>query len=394
MDTESTITKNVRKILTLLAHAGPLSKMELVERAQISWATVSKLVNRLLAQQIIKCEGTSPRQLQKGKNAYIYSLTGSKPLAVGVDMEYKTTTMLLTNLRGDEIYQRVYKTPANPTSGQLRNFFRLRLESFISNSSVNEKDLSGIGIGIPGIGIPSWLKPRREDENLAESLEQDLGYPVSIENNIRAYTMFEKWGKQLISLEELILVSIRSGVGSGIIIGGELYSGQQGLAGELGHFEIVPKGLPCRCGKRGCLETVVNQNAIYREYAKTVLHKERLPQSPPKEKIVSGLSDLFHRAALGEVAARRLVEKIAGFLGPPMAQMIMLFNIPQVILSAYFGPHGGVLVDVLRREIDRTILSKMQYSLRYIPFDEKGFTRGAALLILRRFFSDVPLLLL
>ena len=393
LNADAPVTENVRKILTLLYHVGPLSKMELVERGGISWATASKLVNRLLAQRIIRCEGTSHRKVQRGKNAYIYSLTGDKPLAVGVDLEYETTTMLLTNLRGDEIHRKIYKSPANPTSGQLRSFLGQNLSSFVADSPVRRKDLTGIGIGIPGIGIPSWLKPRREDVDLADALHQDLGYPVSIENNIRAYTMYEKWGKELISLNDFILVSIRSGVGSGIIIGGGLYSGQQGLAGELGHFEVVPGGLPCRCGKRGCLETVVNQNAIYQEYARKVLGRKRVSKAPPTDKIAVGLSDLFTRAAGGEPAAVRVVEHVASYLGPPMAQMIMLFNIPQVILSAYFGPDGAVVTDALRREIDRSILTKLQYTLRYVPFDEKGFTRGAALLILRRFFSEVPLVL-
>jgi glucokinase len=171
---------------------------------------------------------------------------------------------------------------------------------------------------------------------------------------------------------------------------GQLYSGHQGLAGELGHFEVVPGGELCRCGKRGCLETLVNQNAIFREYVKKVLKKEEAARAPSQERIAAGLADLFGRAAGGEASAVKVVETIAGHLGPPMAQMIMLFNIRDVILSGYFGPHGSVLVRALQKEIDRTILSKMEYSLRYCPFDEKGFTIGAALLVLRRYLSEVP----
>ncbi|HUV08176.1 MAG TPA: ROK family transcriptional regulator [Spirochaetia bacterium] len=386
------MTENEKRILTLLYKAGPLSKQELANQGRMGWATVVKLTNRLLDAGVIECVGTSQRTFQKGKNAYTYGLTNRKPLAIGIDVEYKATTMILTNLSGDIIASKVHRTPENPDAGQFKRFLKRIIVSFLEHCVPDQSRLAGIGIGIPGIGMPSWVKENNHtsQEDIAPYLEQSLGLEVTIEINTRAYTVFEKWENQTFSSDDFIYVSIRTGVGSGIFVNGNLLRGEQGLAGEIGHFKVVQDGLPCRCGGRGCLETVINQYSLFRQYRQRVLKESPSRSVPSAEVLKSGLSDLFSRAREGNREALDIVAEMSGYLGYCLSHAIMVLNLPQIIISGNFGNDGSILLDPLRRDIRRNAFSKIDFMLHYYPIDPRGHTRGAALLILKDYFTGIP----
>ena len=209
--------------------------------------------------------------------------------------------------------------------------------------------------------------------------------PVCIENNVRAYAMFEKWDKRMFSLKEFVLISIRTGVGSGIVLNGTLYSGYQSLAGEIAHFTVDPEGRQCRCGKKGCLETYVNQDVLYKKY----LELTGNPRTHfTNEEIITHLGELFTMARDGNKDAAAFLKEVAHSFSPHLANMLMVLNIRDIIISGHFGVDGDFFIRQLDDQIRTYILPKMQYSLRYYPLDEKGFIRGAALLILKEYFSD------
>lgn len=386
------MTENEKRIITLLYKKGPLSKRGLAQFGEMGWATVVKFINRLQEERIIECVGTSPRTEQKGKNAYIYNLSDSKPLAIGVDVEYSTTMIILTNLKGEVFGEETAKTPENPGSGQLSDFLYTLISGFMKKNVPNPNNLVGVGIGIPGIGIPSWVKQCENDSvDISHYLENQLGVNVVLEINTRAYTMFEKWDKRLFSQDDFFFLSIRTGVGSGIFINGSLFTGYQGFAGEIGHFKVVPDGIPCRCGSRGCLETEVNQYRLYQKYSENVLEKPSTSVRPPVEEIYKGLSDLFSLAKDGHPRATEIITQAAEYLGYALSHAIMILNVPSVIVSGHFGSDGTVIVPLLEKAIRRNILSKIDFSLEYYPFDERGHTLGPALLALRDFLTDIPL---
>jgi N-acetylglucosamine repressor len=385
------ITTNEQRILTLIYKIGPMSKQDICDKGQMSWATAVKLVKRLTEQGILHQAGTSYRPVeQRGKNSYIYELTGTAPLAVGIDIEYQTTSMEITNLSGKILYSSHYPTPESPDPTELFNFIKIALKNFLAQAEYKPSNLVGIGIGIPGISIPSWTKdPENEQKDLGPALEDEFTVPVVIENNVRAYAVYEKWDRNAFSLSNFIFISIRTGVGSGIFINDHLYSGNQGLAGELGHFLVVDSGLACRCGNYGCLETVVNQNILYEAYREKVLHSPVRASSYEHSEVLSGLNNLFRTANDGNIAANEVIKTMIEHLGPCIADLIKVLNIPHVIISGYFGDYGQNIIPALEKEVQRYILKKMNINIKYFPFDKKGFTRGAALLILKKFFTGI-----
>ena len=382
------MNENVKKIITLLYKKGPLSKHELAQYGEMGWATVVKFINRLLKEGIIECVGTSPRIEQKGKNAYIYNLSDSKPLAIGIDIEYSTTTIILANLKGEIFSEETAKTPENPNQRQLSDFLYTLISKFMKKNVSNPNNVVGIGIGIPGIGIPSWIEQSGDNfVDISNYLKSKFGVNVVLEINTRAYTMFEKWDKRIFSQDDFLFLSIRTGVGTGIFIKDKLFTGYQGLAGELGHFNVVKNGIQCRCGKKGCLETEVNQFRLYQKYIEDVIGKQSTSIKPSLKEVYEGLSNLFSLAKKGHHAALKIITQTSEYLGYVLSHAIMVLNVPSVIISGHFGSDGNVILPILKKAISKNILSKINFNLEYYPFDIRGHTLGSALLILRDFLT-------
>lgn len=387
------LTESKRRIITLLYKGGPHTKRALTEKGHMGWATVVKAITQLMDEGIIECSGIARREMKRqGKNAYLYGLTADKPLAIGVDVEYKTTRIVLTNLSGTALARGTYKTPQHVNDQETKDFLRGSIEDFICKNSVQGSKLDGIGIGIPGIGFPTGS--RRDNIEKARILEEYLHEvfhtSIRIETNTKAYAVFEKWSNETFSHRDFIFVSIRTGVGTGIFYLGNLFNGTHGLSGEIGHMKVVPNGPACRCGSAGCMETVVNQNYLYQQYRTNVIKEVGWSPESGEISLFEGLADLFTRAKKGEETAVAIVNTASSYLGHCIANAITVLDINNIIISGHFGSNGDAILDPLKEVIRANILPKVEVNLSYYPFDPNGHTRGAALLVLTDYFVDIP----
>jgi len=386
------MTENEKRILTLLNTFGPLTKPELCKKGHMGWATVVKLINRLLESGYINHAGIFRRSSGQGKNPEIFKLSSTSPLAVGVDVEYKQTTIVLTNLQGTILERAVVSTPENLDVSALKIFLAKNISIFVNQNISKIKSLSGIGIGLPGIGRHTWIDHRTAaTAELSRFLELTLSTKVSVDINVRVYAVFEKWKNRAFLHEDFLLLSIRSGIGSGIFLNGSLYYGHQDHAGEIGHMTVKENGKQCVCGRIGCLQTEVNQNSLYDQYLKKVLNEQYTSLEKVSQKeLLKNLPDLFTRAKEGEISASQIIQQAVLYLGRPVADTLLVLNIPHIIISGHFGVDGDIIVRPLEEEIRKRILSHMDFTVSYVPLEERGFTLGASLLIMRDYFTDIP----
>ncbi len=376
---------NERLIPTLLSKQGPLTKQEMVRRGGMSWATAVKMVGRLQEAGILLCTGSKPSSGRKP--AYLYDLSADQPLALGIDVEYYTTTLVLSNLKNEVLVSETISTPQQPTDRDLQQFLHRQARSFIRRHVPNPSFLAGIGVGLPlrlfRYRIELFL-------DFAQALSKMLKLTVRVDNNVRTYTMYKKWVGQAFPHNNFVVVSIRTGIGTGIYYQGNLMKGEQGLAGELGHLIMEEGGQRCRCGKRGCLETLVNQRVLYQDYCSRV-RKEPLPANsrPDREEIRRGLSELFRRVKGGEADAIAVVKKAALFLGRALVQLLLVLNIRQLILAGYFGPDGDAFIPFLEEVMRPRLFPESEFSLSYVPLEQLSFAQGASLLVLKDFLTEV-----
>ncbi len=208
--------------------------------------------------------------------------------------------------------------------------------------------LRGVGVGVPGFIIldkglvtDSPNLPGFENFPIRDELSQQLGTQVILENDANAAALGEKWMGAGRGVDDLVLLTLGTGIGGGVIAGGRILHGFIGMAGELGHMTVNPTGNPCGCGNRGCLEKHASATAI------TAMAK------------MMGLGDhltsqqVYELAAEGNEKARTCFRTMGEALGIALANLVMVFNYPLYLLSGGVLPAWDFFAPAMMEEIRR-----------------------------------------
>ena len=250
--------------------------------------------------------------------------------SIGVDLG-GTNLRAAAVTRDGKILQRIAVT-ANPMLGRASLLGEMAAVISDLRSAWGRDQLAGIGLGVPGFIL---LKEGviRNSNNLAcledfpfrDEMEGRLGTKVVLENDANAAALGEKWMGAGRDVDDLVLLTLGTGIGGGIISHGKVLHGFLGMAGELGHLTVVPNGLPCGCGNRGCVEKHASATAIT-AMARVMGLGENLTSA-----------DVHEFAKQGNEHARRIFQCMGEALGVALAMMVNTFNFPLYLLS------GGVL---------------------------------------------------
>lgn len=387
------MTENERRILTLLAKSGPLSNKDFQQAGSMGWATVIKMVDRLVEAGMVVRVGTVVEPGRgRGKRPYLYDLSPGFPLAVGIDVEHETTTIALTNLKGESLDVERHETPRHPDLEDLEDFLSGTASAFLARHSDLMEKIVGVGIGLPRLELVS--RGDQSSVNGAEALRnrltRSLGVPVAIDGNIRVYTLYEKWTNKPFARGDFLLISIRGGLGFGVFVGGRLLVSRQGYPGALAHYRAVPTGRKCWCGGIGCIETVVNERYFHEQYVTRVECRSPDGRSEiPRAEFREAAAGLFRAAASGNTSAQAVLRESARYLAFALAPTMSVLNVPEVIVSGHFGEHGSVFARYVEEEAKKLMLPELDFDVQYYPLEDTGFTYGAALLILNRYFATV-----
>jgi glucokinase len=191
--------------------------------------------------------------------------------------------------------------------------------------------LAGIGVVVPGfISLEEGVVrncnniPALENFPIRDQLSQRLNAPVILENDANAAALGERWMGAGQGFDDLVLLTLGTGIGGGIVANGKMVRGFMGMAGELGHITVVPNGLPCGCGNRGCLEKHASATAIA-AMARLLGYGDITAKQ------------VYERALAGDARARAIFEAMGEALGIALAMLVNAFNAPLYLVS------GGVI---------------------------------------------------
>ena len=204
--------------------------------------------------------------------------------------------------------------------------------------------LLGIGIGVPGI-IDMKTGMVRESPNLpdwqdypAQSLiEKQLGTKVILENDANAAAFGEKWLGAAREYDDMLMLTLGTGVGGGIVLGGRIWHGMTGMAGELGHVTVEPEGAQCGCGNHGCLEAYASATAVMR------MAKEAIASGAAPRLASAATSDpefsakaIYNLAIQGDEDARKIFRRVGRAIGIVLSDFVNALNLPMYVVG------GGV----------------------------------------------------
>ncbi len=225
------------------------------------------------------------------------------------------------------------------------------IEAKLVEKKITRDNLVGVGIGIPGPitkdgTVLNCVNLGWGMFNVEEKLSQMLGgVTVKAGNDANVAALGETWQGGGRGFEDLVLVTLGTGVGGGVIIGGKIVTGSNGAAGEIGHIPAVYGGdaEKCGCGKLGCLETVGSATGIVRE-AKKLLAKS---ETPSKLRATDDFSckDIFDAAKEGDEPALQVVDKLAYYLGNAIAGIAAVTNPQVIVIGGGVSKAGKFLLD-------------------------------------------------
>jgi glucokinase len=204
--------------------------------------------------------------------------------------------------------------------------------------------MAGIGIGIPGIidmqsgmlrespNLPGW-----QDYPVKEEIERKLGTTVILENDANAAALGEKWLGAGSTVDDLCMITLGTGVGGGIVIGGRIWHGMTGMAGEMGHVTVEPNGVPCGCGGRGCVEQYASATAIKRMAFEAVAtgRAPELARAMDQDPEFSA-KVVYQMAVQRDEPAQQIFRTVGRALGIVIASAVNIFNLPMYVIG------GGV----------------------------------------------------
>lgn len=219
------------------------------------------------------------------------------------------------------------------------------------------QSLAGVGLGVPGAldfkegriiqspNFPGW-----DDFPIRSEVEKAVGVPVIIENDASAAAMGEHWVGAAQNLDNFLLITLGTGVGGGLVLGGKLWSGETGKGGEVGHMKITPDGPRCGCGSTGCLEVYASSTALVRMAQEEWRRAHGNVPAPADWTTSSGLAGAAERQ---DPLAEAVFRKMAYYLGIGITNVVNLLDIHHFILSGGVSNAFHLFEQPLRQEAAR-----------------------------------------
>ncbi len=363
---------------TIFAH-DTISRAEIARITRLTRTTVSSIVSALLDENLVEEVGRG--ESLGGKAPVLLSLIPDSRYLIGVNLERTKFVGAIINLRG-EIKEKV-EIPTNKSDGQeaINLIYRL-LDQLLTT---NLTPIIGIGVSAPGLmnlkeGIViKAVNLDWEDLPLADLLRRRYNLPVSVLNDSQAAAIGEYiYGTGHQPNENLIVVNVKEGISAGIIINGKLFQGDGGGAGEIGHVVVQKDGIFCRCGKRGCLETLASTSAIIRR-AKLLAPEAKSSILPKKIEEIS-LEAIRTTFFAKDALAQEIVFTAGHYLGASIANLISILNIQKIILTGEMIRFGEAWLQSVQDAIHQSSYNKLAQdtTIEISKIESQGSILGAA----------------
>lgn len=329
---------NSHLVLEIILNEGPISRANIASKVGLTKATVSAIVAELMEKKLIREIGSDDTSL--GRKPILLEFCHENGNAISIDLGVDTITVFTSDLRGNHCGLKQYKNQFDKSN------IIIRLINLIDETIENLDDtplgVVGISIAIHGVTNNNEIifAPYYDycDLPLAKEIEERFGIPVHIENEANLLAIGERAFRR--KKENLVAISVHSGIGAGIIIDGKLYSGNVGLAGEIGHLIIVTGGRPCPCGNLGCLEQYASEKAVLKDFA------------TEKGVISVTLDEFVAEYNKKDEDAQRLVNDFAKYIAVAINNVFHSYSPDVIVINSLLVTYIPEAIDLIRGNLN------------------------------------------
>ena len=296
--------------------------------------------------------------------------------AIGIDLGGTNIRIALLSSSGDIMGIHKQPTHAEREIGRILEAIASGIMILINEHQLSREDIVGVGLGAPGFlsldaGVihSSPNLPTVNETPVVALLERLTGLPVYLENDANAAAVGEHWIGAGQGSRNLLCITLGTGVGSGFILHDTIWHGSNDLAGELGHTTLFLDGLPCNCGRKGCLEAYVSATGIV---TRTRLALSGGRSSSLSHLLAQGENQLtsvmiYEHAKKGDPLARELLEETGRYLAVSLGNVLNLLDLETIILGGQVSQAGEFLFRPTIEEVERRAIRAAYYPLKIVP---------------------------
>ncbi|MFS0883799.1 ROK family protein [Aeromicrobium sp. 179-A 4D2 NHS] len=362
-------------VFALLQRAGrPMTRAELAESTGLARSTVASRVDLLLRLGLITPYGG--RSSTGGRPPSLLAVNTAARVVAAIDLGARHARAAIVDLSGTVLAQDREDLDIADGPVPVLTWVTSTIDRLLLETGRPAADLAGIGIGLPGPvehstgrAINPPIMPGWDRFDVPEFVRGSFDVPVLIDNDVNIMALGEQ-DTQFPDVDDLILIKVSTGIGAGIIAGGELQRGGQGTAGDIGHIRVSRgSDVVCRCGNVGCLEALAAGPAIARDLGRSG---------------VSEATDVVELVRAGDLEAIQAVRQAGRDIGDVLAMIVNFINPSVVVIGGALAEAGEHLIAGIREEVYRRSLPLATEHLRIVPSvsgEQSGVLGAAAMAI-------------
>ncbi|MFL6208673.1 MAG: ROK family protein [Pyrinomonadaceae bacterium] len=375
---------NRRIALDLVRSHQPISRADLARLMNMHRASISLLVNELLAENLIFEGGTGENH--RGRKPTLLYIDSRELCVIGVDIRATRTYLTVTDLLGRSLTN-ITSFPTNKDPEKLIAELGTRIKRiFADHHEIGA--CAGVGVVVPGmvdrVGGRLLHAPTLGWRNvhLREPLSAATGFPVHIENSGRACALAQVWATrgEATALGDVVFVSVSDGIGVGVVVNGEVLHGRHNIAGEFGHMPLNVDGPRCSCGATGCWEAYVSNIATLSRYFGRNLAEPKLASVGAS---VFDIEDLIVRARAGDGKALTALQSTARYLGLGLASIVNVIDPARIYISGEITGAWDLIEKNVREALAERVLvaAAAETEISIVPASEYPRLQGAVALV-------------
>ncbi len=370
--------------LNLIRAHQPISRADLARLMNVRRGVASLLVSELLSESLI-FEGAVGEAVGRGRRPTFLYIDSRQRCVVGVDIRASRTYILVTDLMGKQLGV-VSSFQTNKDVTVLVQELARRIKQTLADKEIGS--CAGVGVVVPGMVDPALGRVLHaptlgwRDVSLRDPLAAAVGIPVHIENSGKACALAQLWTTRsdMVASANSVFVSISDGVGTGIVVNGELLRGRHNTAGEFGHVPLSIDGPRCSCGATGCWESYVSNLATLSRY-----FGRELTDTRPRDAETASFTveDLIARARAGDAKALAAINSTARYLGLGLASIINSLDPARIYIGGEITTAWSLIEPIVRGAVRERTLTDFggTTEIHIVPAEEHPRLRGAVALV-------------
>ncbi|MGD9928474.1 MAG: ROK family transcriptional regulator [Mangrovibacterium sp.] len=381
------------QIIRLLYKRNLQSASALSKKINVSLPTVRSILEDLIEENVVVASGTG--NSQGGRKPTIYSLSGDAFFILAIELgQYRGKAVIFNSLNEEVLPVVGFET--NIDDPQLEEKMEKVIGELLTRAGLQPDKLSAIGVSMPGLvdsenGINRTIK-RTADRNIATRLTNRFGIRTYIENDARMQGLGEFMFGKARNTNNTLIINWNWGLGLGMVLNGDIYSGATGCAGELSHIRIMENGKLCECGKRGCLQTIAGAQHLL-DMARDEIAQGTISQltsqfgERPQELTPD---DIINCAKKGDELSISLLTTISTNLAWGISILIQLYNPELIVLNGRLTQAGQFILIPVQHALNQYCLKNISENVR-IEISEMGDhsgLKGVAVMVFQNIFRD------